>query len=136
MEFSINEKPKDSDINEIRFRLQEHNAPHWEVDDRHKYVITLKDNDQLVGGIVFNIFGEWLELDFFWIDTEKRNKGYGKELLQKAEEFAHSKGCKMAFLNTFNFQAKPFYEKNGYNVVYTLNNYPITNIRYFMEKIL
>jgi RimJ/RimL family protein N-acetyltransferase len=59
MEFSINDKPEDSDINEICFHLQEHNAPHWEVDDRHRYVITLKDNDQLVGGIVFNIFSEW-----------------------------------------------------------------------------
>ena len=134
MEFIINEKPKESDINKILHRLQEYNAPFWEADDRHKYIITLNDNNSIIGGIVFTIFGEWLEIDFFWVDSEKRSRGYGKQILEKVEIYAKSKSCKYSFLNTFNFQAKPFYEKNGYKVVYTQNNYPITNSRYFMEK--
>ena len=134
MEFVINENPNESDINKVLHRLQEYNAPFWEADDRHKFIITLNDNNSITGGIVFTIFGEWLEIDYFWVDIEKRSKGYGKQILEKVEIYAKSKGCKHSFLNTFSFQAKPFYEKNGYQVVYTQNNYPITNSRYFMEK--
>ncbi len=134
MEFVINENPNESDINKVLHRLQEYNAPFWETDDRHKFIITLNDNNSITGGIVFTIFGEWLEIDYFWVDIEKRSKGYGKQILEKVEIYAKSKGCKHSFLNTFSFQAKPFYEKNGYQVVYTQNNYPITNSRYFMEK--
>ena len=134
MEFVINENPKEQDINEVLHRLQEYNSQFWEADDRHKFVITLNDNNSLVGGIVFTIFGEWLEIDYFWVDTKKRSKGYGRQILEKVEIYAKSKGCKHSFLNTFSFQAKPFYEKNGYKVVYAQNNYPLTNSRYFMEK--
>lgn len=134
MKFNFYERPKESDINNIRHRLQEFNETFWEVDDKYKYVITLSDEGEIVGGIVFTIFGEWLEIDFFWIDTNIRGKGYGNKILTEAENFAKRKGCKMSSLNTFNFQAKPFYEKNGYKVAYTQNNYPIKNTRYYMEK--
>jgi len=40
----------------------------------------------------------------------------------------------MSFLTTFGFQAKPFYEKHGYQVVYEQKNYPRTGSKYFMEK--
>jgi ribosomal protein S18 acetylase RimI-like enzyme len=37
-------------------------------------------------------------------------------------------------LETLNFQAKPFYEKFGYQVVWTQENYPKTGCQYFMVK--
>ncbi|MBN2619018.1 MAG: GNAT family N-acetyltransferase [Spirochaetales bacterium] len=134
MQFSLIENPEESEINKVRHRLQEHNEPFWEVDDKYKFVINLNDENAMLGGIVFTIFGEWLEIDFLWVDSSKRDKGYGRKILEQAETYAKLKGCKMSFLNTFNFQAKPFYEKNGYGVVYTQKNYPVTNYRYFMEK--
>jgi hypothetical protein len=35
---------------------------------------------------------------------------------------------------TLAVQAKPFYEKRGYQVKYQLDNYPLNGTRYFMEK--
>jgi hypothetical protein len=43
-------------------------------------------------------------------------------------------GAVQAQLDTLDFQAKPFYEKRGYQVKYQLNNYPLSGTRYFMEK--
>lgn len=134
MNFIINENPSEKDINEVRHRLQEHNSSYWEVDSKYKFTITLKNGNDLIGGIIFTIFGEWLEIDFFWVNPNNRAKGYGKQLLDQAEDFAKKKGCKMSFLNTFNFQAKPFYEKNGYLIVHTQKCFPVTNTRYLMEK--
>lgn len=134
MVFHTKENPTEDDINHVRHRLQDYNGPFWEVEERYKYVISLTDEDKYVGGVVFTIFGEWVEIDYFWVDPEQRGKGYGKKILTELERYSTSKGCKMCFLNTFSFQAKPFYEKNGYKIVYTQKNFPITNERYFMEK--
>ena len=134
MKFNFFERPKEADMNLVRHRLQEHDDNYCEVKEKFKNVITLNDEDDIVGGIVFTIFGEWLEIDFFWVDTQSRCHGYGHQILNEAETYAMKKGCKNACLSTINFQAKPFYENNGYHVVYTQNNYPLTKSRYFMEK--
>ena len=47
MEFTINENPDESDINKVLHRLQEYNKPFWEADDRHKFVITLNDENTM-----------------------------------------------------------------------------------------
>lgn len=126
--------PNEDDVNLVRHRLQDYNDEFWEVDTKDQYVIKLVEDDLLFGGIVFTIFGEWLEINYFWVDDSQRGRGLGVKLLNEAETFGKKIGCKTAALDTFNFQAKPFYEKNGYRVVYTKENYPIKNTRYYMEK--
>lgn len=126
--------PDEAAINEVRHLLQDYNEPYWEIRERNKYRIAIKENDCLSGGVVFTLFGEWLEIDYFCIHPNERAKGLGTKLLAEVEKYAISKGCKKAALNTFNFQAKPFYEKNGYEVKYVQKNYPKDNVKYFMEK--
>jgi hypothetical protein len=40
----------------------------------------------------------------------------------------------VAFLDTFSFQARPFYEKLGYHVFGMLENHPAGHQHYFMTK--
>ena len=51
-------------------------------------------------------------------EKECRKGGVGKMILQEAEAYARSKNCTEVLLTTFAFQARPFYEKNGYRVVF------------------
>jgi GNAT superfamily N-acetyltransferase len=88
----------------------------------------------LTGGIIFSFFGEWLEVEFMWVDQDARGCGIGSELLRKVEAYAKDFGCNTAVVNTLSFQAKPFYEKHGYIVMYTQKNYPKTSSRYYLEK--
>jgi GNAT superfamily N-acetyltransferase len=134
MQFVLNERPDSGDIERVRKRLQEYNRPFFEIQDEYQYVLEAAEQGGLAGGIVFTVKGEWLDIDFLWVDEAKRESGLGSALLEKAEQKGREKGCKTAYLTTFNFQARPFYEKRGYNVVYTQKNYPITNERYHMEK--
>lgn len=136
MNIEIISDPDENQINDIRHRLQAYNQPFWEVKEKNKFAITAKDGESLKGGMVFTIFGQWVELDFFWIDPEHRNRGLGKAILRRAESYSISKGCHKAFATTLSFQAKPFYEKMGYRVVYAQENYPLSSTRFFMEKIL
>jgi hypothetical protein len=53
-----------------------------------------------------------------------------------AETEAVARGCHSAWLDTFAFQARPFYERLGYTCFGELNDYPNGSARYFMKKTL
>jgi GNAT superfamily N-acetyltransferase len=65
-----------------------------------------------------------------------RGHGYGERLLQAAEKEARTHGCRGVFLSTFSFQARPFYERFGYEVFGELPDYPTGHAYYFMKKAL
>ena len=47
---------------------------------------------------------------------------------------AATRGCRHAYLDTFDFQARPFYEKQGYAAFGVQDDYPPGHRRYFVEK--
>ena len=51
-----------------------------------------------------------------------------------AEAEAVVRGCHGAWLDTFDFQARGFYEKLGYTCFAELPEYPIGHSRFFMKK--
>jgi len=53
-----------------------------------------------------------------------------------AEREAIARGCGSAFLDTFSFQALPFYVSLGYKVFGELADYPLGHRRYFLRKSL
>ena len=50
------------------------------------------------------------------------------------ESVAVRRGCTHAHLDTFSYQARPFYERRGYSVFGTLDDYPPGHQRFFMAK--
>lgn len=90
--------------------------------------------NKVVGGAVSNIFGGWLYVSLLWIEESLRNKGNGTKLLKMTENEAVKLGCKYAHLDTYSFEARPFYEKNGYTLFATLENYPEGHNKYFLKK--
>jgi GNAT superfamily N-acetyltransferase len=63
-----------------------------------------------------------------------RGKGYGAELMRRAEQYALARGCTNAWLSTFSFQARPLYERLGYVIFGSLDNYPQGHSLFFMTK--
>ncbi|HHK5920164.1 TPA: biphenyl 2,3-dioxygenase, partial [Serratia marcescens] len=47
-----------------------------------------------------------------------------------------ARGCRYARLDTFSFQARPFYEKLGYQLQMTLKEYPVEHECYLLTKTL
>ena len=45
-------------------------------------------------------------------------------------------GCAHAYLDTFDFQARPFYERLGYTVFGLQDDYPPGHRRFFQRKVL
>jgi hypothetical protein len=56
--------------------------------------------------------------------------------MSRAESEAIVRGCHHAWLDTFEFQARGFYERLGYRCFGELNDYPTGFARYFMKKAL
>lgn len=75
-------------------------------------------------------------IDIIWVDEQYRGQGLGSILLGDVEREAMEKGCHLVQLDTFDFQAKGFYEKNGYSVFGILEDCPKGHIRYYLKKTL
>lgn len=90
--------------------------------------------DRTVGGLTASTFWDWLELDDFWLDEAYRRQGLGTVMLGLAEDEAVARGCRHAVVRTFSFQARGFYEKRGYRVVGTLEDFPPGEALYTMRK--
>lgn len=135
MDFVIKEKPSLEDINLVRDRLVEYNMDYLKPDYQKKFVIEARDeNGELSGGIVFETTGNMLHLELLWVSADRRKKGLGSRLLKEAEDYAKRAGCADAYLTTFSFQARPFYEKHGYKMMYIQKNFHDGIVKYHMEK--
>lgn len=92
------------------------------------------DNGQLMAGLVAETFGNWLEIEYLFVKEDLRGQGIGSQLLQQAESEAKKRNCCFAFVNTYQFQAPVFYQKQGYKKVFTLKDYPYTGQRHYYQK--
>jgi len=55
-------------------------------------------------------------------------------LLGVIEAEAVRSGCRYAHLDTYSFEARPFYEKHGYSLFAALDDYPVGFRKYFLKK--
>lgn len=96
----------------------------------------IKDGEEVVGGILAEMFWGVLSIEILWVKEDCRNRGYASALVADIETIAKENNCKIAHLDTFDFQAKGLYEKLGYTVFGVLKDCPEGHIRYYMSKSL
>ena len=92
------------------------------------------DSGEIRGGAFGNLWGDWMFLDYLWVDRPLRGSGYATKLIAAAEEHAIAQRCCDAFLDTFSFQARPLYEKLGYHVFAELKDHPKGHTHYWLTK--
>lgn len=120
--------------------LMEHNSTAFEGRPMETMVIDLSrkaldENGHLIGGIVARLYlWECAYVDILWVQKDRRGDGLGTRLLREVEQEAAARGTKLIHLDTFDFQAKEFYEKQGYEVFGQLGNCTDGHVRYYMKK--
>jgi uncharacterized protein (DUF924 family)/GNAT superfamily N-acetyltransferase len=87
-----------------------------------------------LGGLLGHIWGGWLQVTHLWVASAVRRQRCGTRLMQAAEDYAVERGCIGATLETTSFEARPFYEKRGYEVFATLDDYPPGHSKFFLRK--
>jgi GNAT superfamily N-acetyltransferase len=113
------------------------NVPFQQSKDWIGLSYVLKDETgQAIAGINAMLYC-WniLYIDILYVEDDHRSKGYGKLLLDRAESESKKLGGYMSHLDTFDWQAREFYEHLGYKVFGILENCPRGHNRYYMSKV-
>ena len=105
------------------------------AEDEYVFLKITDDEGKVIGGCIMEI-DSWkiAELDILWVDEKYRRQGLGSALIREAERAAREKGCYVMTLGTFDFQARPLYEKHGYKVAGNIKNWPKGHENYSMMK--
>ncbi len=119
----------------IRSAVDSWNVAATGVDDDQDVCIFLRDeHSRILGGLLGAVWGGWLHIQFLWVDPSLQRQDYGSQVLDAAEAEAQAHGARGAFLETFSFQARPFYEKQGYAVFAAIEDFPPGHYYYMMRK--
>jgi GNAT superfamily N-acetyltransferase len=105
--------------------------------DGRPLAITITDEEtgEILGGLWGATGYGYLHIDLLYVPESMRGNGVGRSVMRQAEDEAIERGCRGAWLDTFTFQARGFYEKLGYSVISELEDTPPGHARLFMKKI-
>lgn len=93
------------------------------------------ENKDIIAGISGKIYcWNCVYIDQLWVKEEHRKEGLGSILLKHVETMCKERGYYLIHLDTFDFQAKEFYIKNGYEVFGVLSDCPKDHVRYYLKK--
>jgi GNAT superfamily N-acetyltransferase len=85
-----------------------------EYGQSHPVWLSARDaQGELVGGLRGFVFLQWLTVELLFVDEAVRHQGVGR----------HDLGAHSVTLNTFEWQAKGFYVKQGYEEFGHVDNY-------------
>ena len=129
------EHPDKAEVEFVVQQLRAFNAAHAGPSSPKNIRLFAYDPDgQVVGGLFGGAGWGWLHIEILWVDEAHRGQGVATGLLKMAEAESLAVGVKRAYLETTSFQARPFYEKMGYEVFAQLEDQPPGHTCYYMKK--
>jgi GNAT superfamily N-acetyltransferase len=136
-EISLADGVSPADRRIIEEGLTRHALPSTRVPGFQPIAVLARDaQGVLVGGAVGTINWNWLHVSLLWVAESRRHAGLGSRLMAEIERAGIERGCTRAHLDTFSYQARPFYERQGYRLFGALEDYPPGHQRFFLEKVL
>jgi ribosomal protein S18 acetylase RimI-like enzyme len=138
VQFEVKQSPTEEDVAAVR------NGALWafnvaqtgDGDLQHLVIHVVTDTGAMIGGLVGTYLWGWLHIETVIIAESFRQQGVGTQLMRAAEIDARQRGYRNIYLETMSFQARPFYERMGYEVFGTLDDFPPGHQQYFMRKTL
>lgn len=130
---------EEADAEYIDDKLVEFNLSQVPAEEGREFYLVYRkitdDNGNILGGCLAGCT-PWNVgyIDELWADETCRKQGLGTALVSEVERVLKENGCYLVLLDTFDWQARGFYEKNGYTVVGTVEDCPIGHSRYYMKK--
>lgn len=114
------------------------NREHAEDADGASFALTITTGDDptIRGGLWAHALWGSFYVSMIVVAAEARGQGLGQELMRQAEAEARARGCRQMWLDTFAFQARPFYEALGFSVFGQIDGPAPMFSRWFMQKAL
>ena len=133
----LSDDPSPDDVQFIDDQINEHNMVRTGRRDARQLALFLRDGQQsIVAGLYGFTWAGWLEIKLLWVREDLRGRGHGRRLIETAEAEARARGCQDVWLDSYTFQAPAFYQRLGYKVFGSLEDYPAPHGRVFLTKTL
>ncbi|MDQ7024895.1 MAG: GNAT family N-acetyltransferase [Anaerolineae bacterium] len=130
--------PSQADMQVIRDGLSAFNVAKvsslLQLSDDEVLVLVRDDSGQIMGGAIGEFDWGYLFIDTVWVKDSARGLGHATRIMQAIEGYAARQGIQRAYLATTTFQAKPLYEKLGYQVFGEIPEHPLANTMYYLWK--
>lgn len=104
--------------------------------ERDKVFSIFLKNDlgKVFGGIQAFLGTETVYIEILWVESNLQKQGYGTKLLDALEQEAIKNGCRFITVDSYDFQAKEFYLKKGYERIGELKDYWLGHSKIFLKK--
>lgn len=93
------------------------------TDRRNLIILIRNDEDEVDGGLVGHTGRGWLFVRMLFVPERLRRQGMAGRLLELAETEAKARGCRGAYIDTINPQARRAYQRAGYEVCGSIENF-------------
>ncbi len=94
------------------------------------------NTENVLAVLTADLLWDWLYIDELWTSSAVRGKGYGRQLMELAEEHALSQNLQGIWLWTQSWQAESFYKHLGYQEFARFDNFPKGHARIGFRKVL
>jgi ribosomal protein S18 acetylase RimI-like enzyme len=136
MDLHLSADPTEDEIQVLRDGLDRFNQASPFGRDRVKrpLAVWLRERGRILGGVYGDTHHSWLYLSYLWVDEALRSQGWGRRLVESFEVEGVARGCRAAWVDTYDFQAPRFYERLGYVEFGRLEDFPPGSARVFYWK--
>lgn len=135
MNIVIRDSLSDPERDAVLAPLKAHNSKTGLSFENQNVAFVLQDDSgEILGGILGEYCWGWLYLRSLSVAESLQRQRLGTRLLDAAEQWVKDHGGRYVWLNTFSFQARPFYEKRGYKLFGELPDHPPGHRHYFLYK--
>lgn len=141
--FELNSNYKISEISAEQFTLIDNKIDQFNaaqlsftgLTQFYKNYVIQDEEDNIIAGVNGCFYlRECLYISILFVNEDKRGQGLGSFLLKFIEQEAKAMNIRLIHLDTFDFQAKDFYLKYGYEIFGVLDDCPQGHKRYYMKK--
>jgi len=124
MEFHVEDDPDPLDIGLLEANIRSEASTTMGLGDEVELAIFVRDAGTVVAGISGWTWGDCCELQSLWVAPHLRGGGLATRLIAAAEAEAARRGCSQTVHFTYDFQARALYERNGYELVGRVEDFP------------
>ena len=114
-------EPGGTELGALFAQLGAYNRAAVEAWSKSSFSLVLRNGaGTLVGGGHAEVLLGLAEIRAVWVEEARRGQGLGRALMGAIEAAAQERGARRAFLYTYSFQARGFYEGLGYRLLASL----------------
>ena len=124
MEFHVEDRPDPLDVELLEAHIRSEASSVMGLGDEVELAIFVRDAGTIVAGISGWTWGDCCELQSLWVAPRLRGHGLATRLIAAAEAEAATRGCSQTVHFTYDFQARDLYDRNGYELVGRVEDFP------------